>query len=120
VRNLAADHTLLMRFAQLTLQIARLADTARNREPLWCSIGKEQREVEQRRERQQPAAGSSAMMVTSITRLTAANERAAPPKPFGLGSSRLTTVPAAMPAMAGTMTTEARTSRLSSGRRCHW
>jgi hypothetical protein len=45
---------------------------------------------------------------------------AVPPKPFGLGSSLLTTVPAAIPAIAGTMTTEALTSRLSSGRRCHW
>ncbi len=69
--------------------------------------------------RRRPAR-SSARMVTSITRLTAAKESTAPPKPVGRGKTRLSTVPAAIPATAGTTTTEARTSRLSSGRRCHW
>jgi hypothetical protein len=69
--------------------------------------------------RRRPAR-SSPMIVTSIATLTAENDSAAPPKPVGLGSTRLSSVPAAIPASAGTTTTETRTSRLRSGRRCHW
>ena len=52
VRDLAAGDALVVGFLELPLKVTRLADAARDGEPFRRAVGKEEREVEQCRERE--------------------------------------------------------------------
>ena len=55
VRHLSAGDAPVVCFLQLALQITRLANAPRDGEPLRRAVGEQQREIEQRRQREQAA-----------------------------------------------------------------